>query len=114
MIRRPPRSTRTDTLFPYTTLFRSSTVNRKMPWSFRREGYPKQADLPHAETGGRHAQIAGIFLDRMDRRIDHSAAHRAAQPVAPHLAGARIVQPVVAQPLDAEQDRKSTSLNSSN
>src|SRR3546814_16874877 len=25
MIRRPPRSTRTDTLFPYTTLFRSAT-----------------------------------------------------------------------------------------
>src|SRR3546814_14840313 len=27
MIRRPPRSTRTDTLFPYTTLFRSQTVD---------------------------------------------------------------------------------------
>src|SRR3546814_1812368 len=26
MIRRPPRSTRTDTLFPYTTLFRSAPV----------------------------------------------------------------------------------------
>src|SRR3546814_2664901 len=26
MIRRPPRSTRTDTLFPYTTLFRSNFV----------------------------------------------------------------------------------------
>src|SRR3546814_20018684 len=26
MIRRPPRSTRTDTLFPYTTLFRSGVV----------------------------------------------------------------------------------------
>src|SRR3546814_6011147 len=26
MIRRPPRSTRTDTLFPYTTLFRSPVV----------------------------------------------------------------------------------------
>src|SRR3546814_12485720 len=26
MIRRPPRSTRTDTLFPYTTLFRSTYV----------------------------------------------------------------------------------------
>src|SRR3546814_14693621 len=25
-IRRPPRSTRTDTLFPYTTLFRSTTL----------------------------------------------------------------------------------------
>src|SRR3546814_10849309 len=27
MIRRPPRSTRTDTLFPYTTLFRSISAN---------------------------------------------------------------------------------------
>src|SRR3546814_6355579 len=27
MIRRPPRSTRTDTLFPYTTLFRSSLLS---------------------------------------------------------------------------------------
>src|SRR3546814_2871522 len=29
MIRRPPRSTRTDTLFPYTTLFRSVDVSSK-------------------------------------------------------------------------------------
>src|SRR3546814_2810106 len=28
MIRRPPRSTRTDTLFPYTTLFRSDDLRR--------------------------------------------------------------------------------------
>src|SRR3546814_4612816 len=27
MIRRPPRSTRTDTVFPYTTLFRSGLIN---------------------------------------------------------------------------------------
>src|SRR3546814_12240349 len=33
MIRRPPRSTRTDTLFPYTTLFRSASVKS-------REGHP--------------------------------------------------------------------------
>src|SRR3546814_7960747 len=32
MIRRPPRSTRTDTLFPYTSLFRSG------PCAFRRRG----------------------------------------------------------------------------
>src|SRR3546814_6164370 len=33
MIRRPPRSTRTDTLFPYTTLFRSArpAVSRSKP-----------------------------------------------------------------------------------
>src|SRR3546814_13893483 len=30
MIRRPPRSTRTDTLFPYTTLFRSLRVARRL------------------------------------------------------------------------------------
>src|SRR3546814_6564374 len=30
MIRRPPRSTRTDTLFPYTTLFRSIGVDRHL------------------------------------------------------------------------------------
>src|SRR3546814_10042895 len=30
MIRRPPRSTRTDTLFPYTTLFRSKTARRRI------------------------------------------------------------------------------------
>src|SRR3546814_1861910 len=30
MIRRPPRSTRTDTLFPYTTLFRSFYAVRKI------------------------------------------------------------------------------------
>src|SRR3546814_3734233 len=29
MIRRPPRSTRTDTLFPYTTLFRSDRPERR-------------------------------------------------------------------------------------
>src|SRR3546814_18952838 len=28
MIRRPPRSTRTDTLFPYTTLFRSILISQ--------------------------------------------------------------------------------------
>src|SRR3546814_5209054 len=30
MIRRPPRSTRTDTLFPYTTLFRSRRFQRRL------------------------------------------------------------------------------------
>src|SRR3546814_9937991 len=41
MIRRPPRSTRTDTLFPYTTLFRSAagrrTQDRHGAWTPRRE-----------------------------------------------------------------------------
>src|SRR3546814_7455280 len=35
MIRRPPRSTRTDTLFPYTTLFRSRDI-AAFSWFFSR------------------------------------------------------------------------------
>src|SRR3546814_4473794 len=45
MIRRPPRSTRTDTLFPYTTLFRS-------PRRDRRHRQPRQPPRP---LGGRTA-----------------------------------------------------------
>src|SRR3546814_8703101 len=33
MIRRPPRPTRTDTLFPYTTLFRSIFLQERLPHS---------------------------------------------------------------------------------
>src|SRR3546814_6348899 len=36
MIRRPPRSTRTDTLFPYTTLFRSAVGRLVAPDALRR------------------------------------------------------------------------------
>src|SRR3546814_4763932 len=39
MILRPPRSTRTDTLFPYTTLFRSGLTGRTVQ-GFRLEGFP--------------------------------------------------------------------------
>src|SRR3546814_9593104 len=34
MIRRPPRSTRTDTLFPYTTLFRSSLTTPQRVYDY--------------------------------------------------------------------------------
>src|SRR3546814_8357618 len=36
MIRRPPRSTRTDTLFPYTTLFRSLEVVERLGTPFQK------------------------------------------------------------------------------
>src|SRR3546814_13680831 len=39
MIRRPPRSTRTDTLFPYTTLFRSAKVTDEQ-WLRRQNPRP--------------------------------------------------------------------------
>src|SRR3546814_2434864 len=46
MIRRPPRSTRTDTLFPYTTLFRSGA---KRSWRFpvrKASSVPRQPARP--------------------------------------------------------------------
>src|SRR3546814_7664596 len=48
MIRRPPRSTRTDTLFPYTTLFRSQRLSGNsdilclIVWENRRSSYRKR------------------------------------------------------------------------
>src|SRR3546814_7686939 len=41
MIRRPPRSTRTDTLFPYTTLFRSKRSNGPPGRSANSTGMPR-------------------------------------------------------------------------
>src|SRR3546814_12567699 len=44
MIRRPPRSTRTDTLFPYTTLFRSPQAYHRLPELIRQAGERRAID----------------------------------------------------------------------
>src|SRR3546814_20066278 len=50
MIRRPPRSTRTDTLFPYTTLFRSVGLHQRARESpALEEGEEGKDDLRHRE-----------------------------------------------------------------
>src|SRR3546814_14818737 len=75
MIRRPPRSTRTDTLFPYTTLFRSlpersprtaetraatparsrSAHRRRRPWRGARTARCRRAALPNRWRAGTSA-----------------------------------------------------------
>src|SRR3546814_9835990 len=54
MIRRPPRSTRTDTLFPYTTLFRSprrsTTSEAAMVAEAKARGRPRAKPAAPAET----------------------------------------------------------------
>src|SRR3546814_3411645 len=49
MIRRPPRSTRTDTLFPYTTLFRSPRQHRPIHLATERRHQPARLPIarPH-------------------------------------------------------------------
>src|SRR3546814_11738013 len=57
MIRRPPRSTRTDTLFPYTTLFRSGRRSRQA------ERTAKLQIILQLRAQGRGLQIApGLHL----------------------------------------------------
>src|SRR3546814_9527969 len=62
MIRRPPRSTRTDTLFPYTTLFRSISFQRrtKIRWEIAGEGDARQPGL--------HCRGIGHRVDRSTPR----------------------------------------------
>src|SRR3546814_8268975 len=62
MIRRPPRSTRTDTLFPYTTLFRSS------PSRFVHCAHD-------GETTGQQGRPRGraMALDGVDRSEEHTS-----------------------------------------
>src|SRR3546814_10943449 len=76
MIRRPPRSTRTDTLFPYTTLFRSRP--------FRFEPVELDLDHDHPERAARRRHLAreikaGTPAHRAEReQFGRAALHRAA------------------------------------
>src|SRR3546814_7770591 len=90
MIRRPPRSTRTDTLFPYTTLFRSIA---------RRE---------RQKPGGQ--RIAAVFFAHIAealQRMETAAGTRAVQAAEPRRLGSG------KRRVPLEGDRKCKRLNSS-
>src|SRR3546814_14510318 len=100
-IRRPPRSTRTDTLFPYTTLFRS-----------------------HVGIGDvAHDQVEAARADRLDQlRGQLRAVHLRLQVVGGDLrardedallAVEHVLAAAAEEEGDVRVDRKSTRLNSS-
>src|SRR3546814_2875149 len=62
MIRPPPRSTRTDTLFPYTTLFRSAGLEPRLG----------QIDQPAALLARIDHRRRGL---RLAGNVDHLGAH---------------------------------------
>src|SRR3546814_7043122 len=105
MIRRPPRSTRTDTLFPYTTLFRSFAGDRVAA----RGGRVDHVDLtiiaeapkigPHRDAiRARIAEILAIPIERVS--VKATTTERLG------FTGRR-------EGIAAQADRKSTRLNSS-
>src|SRR3546814_8103330 len=64
MIRRPPRSTRTDTLFPYTTLFRSDAVGQH----HRLLEIVGDVEESHADTA-----VQALQLGLQDRSEEHTS-----------------------------------------
>src|SRR3546814_8046832 len=88
MIRRPPRSTRTDTLFPYTTLFRSTggadragnglrdragSVDRAIRWLFEPGGDHGRRNP--ADRFGAGADACGGIVRAADRRTRRGRAN---------------------------------------
>src|SRR3546814_4337482 len=108
MIRRPPRSTRTDTLFPYTTLFRSPSPppacrrlrlrrRRRFRPSWRRRSLPCLPNvrpssrlLEQFRMGSRAHEVHQIALNRVDQQ--ESAADMALAMITP-IALEGVVQP---------------------
>src|SRR3546814_4386275 len=105
MIRRPPNSTRTDTLFPYTTLFRSEHA------AFRVAGYIQRAvgtggdarERPHraGHVADRGQKLRPHPRRRPDRQAERDRVARATRHVTPdQRLGAAIDNKELASPHD--------------
>src|SRR3546814_6542428 len=101
MIRRPPRSTRTDTLFPYTTLFRSLQTEEQFSDIVLKTsadgGVTRLGDVARIELGAAEYGLRAL--------LDNQPAVGIAIMQSPGSNALDISDPV--------RDRKSTSLNSS-
>src|SRR3546814_19718696 len=80
MIRRPPRSTRTDTLFPYTTLFRSAA-----------DDPPLREDRPDPAAAAPRQRLSRLFGDRRPPPALHRQRARSRLPDRGHPLAARLV-----------------------
>src|SRR3546814_6435262 len=120
MIRRPPRSTRTDTLFPYTTLFRSFEHPGEDPASIR----STYAYAYHFDAGlyARHLRqwATARGVRRMEGQVVEvaRAGERGDVAALPLDSGAEVAGDLFvdcsgfrSQQLGQKRDRKSTRLN---
>src|SRR3546814_7831614 len=100
MIRRPPRSTRTDTLFPYTTLFRSTSEAAK------RRNRPQRRRFHLQATGERRSE-AGFDLLELG---DHLLAQRSLDRRLPQRVGTEGLEIVVVHARSEEHTSELQSL----
>src|SRR3546814_11038178 len=104
MIRRPPRSTRTDTRFPYTTLFRSGGLSTKL--------YPALTDRLCQVCGA--VKVDAVLARTVQSYLPGSVPVDPATILsAPPTGGAYALMFDLAEPALFCGDRKSTRLNSS-
>src|SRR3546814_5619643 len=123
MIRRPPRSTRTDTLFPYTTLFRSTGYEELVPDDVLQSIFEHETQVRQEEH---EVALAEYEVDQEAYEDKIADCEPATAPVAPEQPQpvASIADLGLAETsnfnayfpgygIAMAQDRKSTSLNSS-
>src|SRR3546814_8495169 len=112
MIRRPPRSTRTDTLFPYTTLFRSALhilIDRKLVLHRAGRDLIDIVAEPALEGGQLQRCVFALMPDEQLRAPAPLALQRRIADLERLCSGMR----PVGEQLHGRRDRKSTRLNSS-
>src|SRR3546814_17585195 len=121
MIRRPPRSTRTDTLFPYTTLFRSSRPGSRaathMPQVRGQRGKTMSANpIDHADAFDTYLPI-DIDDAELERILEKAELPALLAALAKLTGDTSLVPPSLKPPHTRKSfipiDRKSTRLNSS-
>src|SRR3546814_12511698 len=96
MLRRPPRSTRTDTLFPYTTLFRSRPAPARdlyaSPWFQKARAYVERQGGAWFILSAKHGLIAPeTVIARYDETLGAMKAG------ARRLWGARVIEAMAEQ-----------------
>src|SRR3546814_13790613 len=113
MIRRPPRSTRTDTRFPYTTLFRSrpaSNLTRMSAMMLTKAKIRNDQSASHHRRvlDGRNAPDVGAPWARIQRQPRHSVLAGFGSLALPHLESRTLSKPDLSSPAEAVViDRKS-------
>src|SRR3546814_11997211 len=107
MRRRPPRSTRTDTLLPYTTLCRSGLWVRRgrAQWASVRSELERELAADELKRSLRETEDAMRDIDASVREADAQARRE-------FDAMRSATKAVAAEATEAVEDRKSTRLNS--